>query len=209
MVQCLLNGELKMSKKDQNTLLKNLLEYIPIAVFFVVFIFFKDDKILLFGRDLSGFVLATLVFVPLVVLATAVSWFVLKEVSRIQLLTLVLVVVFGGMTIFFNDERFLKIKPTLIYCLFSIILLFGIFRKTSYLASLLGKALPLSYDGWMILTRRMAYFFLFLAATNEFVWRTQSTETWVYFKTFGLTIAMFAFFITQYSVFKTYGDFKD
>ena len=198
-----------MSKKDQNTLLKNLLEYIPIAVFFVVFILFKDDKILLFGRDLSGFVLATLVFVPLVVIATAVSWFVLKEVSRIQLLTLVLVVVFGGMTIFFNDERFLKIKPTLIYCLFSIILLFGIFRKTSYLASLLGKALPLSYDGWMILTRRMAYFFLFLAAANEFVWRTQSTETWVYFKTFGLTIAMFAFFITQYSVFKTYGDFKD
>ena len=62
-----MNGELKMSKKDQNTLLKNLLEYIPIAVFFVVFIFFKDDKVLLFGRDLSGFVLATLVFVPLVV----------------------------------------------------------------------------------------------------------------------------------------------
>ena len=198
-----------MSKKDQNTLLKNLLEYIPIAVFFVVFILFKDDKTLLFGRDLSGFVLATLAFVPLVVIATAVSWFVLKEVSRIQLLTLVLVVVFGGMTIFFNDERFLKIKPTLIYCLFSIILLFGIFRKTSYLEALLGKALPLSYDGWMILTRRMAYFFLFLAAANEFVWRTQSTETWVYFKTFGLTIAMFAFFITQYSVFKTYGDFKD
>ena len=198
-----------MSKKDENKLLKNLMEYIPIAVFFVVFILFKDDKILLFGRDLSGFVLATLAFVPLVVIATAVSWIVLKEVSRIQLLTLVLVVVFGGMTIFFNDERFLKIKPTLIYCLFSIILLFGIFRKTSYLEALLGKALPLSYDGWMILTRRMAYFFLFLAATNEFVWRTQSTETWVYFKTFGLTIAMFAFFITQYSVFKTYGDFKD
>ena len=198
-----------MSKKDQNTLLKNMLAYSPIAVFFVVVIFFTDDNILLFGRDLTGFVLATLVFVPLVVIATAVSWFVLQEVSRIQLLTLVLVVVFGGMTIFFNDERFLKIKPTLIYCLFSIILLFGIFRKTSYLASLLGKALPLSYDGWMILTRRMAYFFLFLAATNEFVWRTQSTETWVYFKTFGLTIAMFAFFITQYSVFKTYGDFKD
>ena len=198
-----------MSKKNENTLLKNLLEYTPIAAFFVIFILFKDEKILIFERDLSGFVLATLVFVPLVVIATAVSWFVLQEVSRIQLLTLVLVVVFGGMTIFFNDERFLKIKPTLIYCLFSIILLFGIFRKTSYLASLLGKALPLSYDGWMILTRRMAYFFLFLAATNEFVWRTQSTETWVYFKTFGLTIAMFAFFITQYSVFKTYSDFKD
>ena len=198
-----------MSKKNENTLLKNLLEYTPIAAFFVIFILFKDEKILIFERDLSGFVLATLVFVPLVVIATTVSWFILKEVSRIQLLTLIVVVLFGGMTIFFNDERFLKIKPTLIYCLFSIILLFGIFRKTSYLASLLGKALPLSHDGWMILTRRMAYFFLFLAATNEFVWRTQSTETWVYFKTFGLTIAMFAFFISQYSVFKKFGDFKD
>ena len=149
---------------------------------------------------MSGFVLATLAFVPLVVFATAISWIVLKEVSRVQLLTLVLVVVFGGMTIFFNDERFLKIKPTLIYCLFSIILLVGVFRKTSYLEAFWESA-PLSYDGWMILTRRMAYFFLFLAALNEFVWRTQSTEVWVYFKTFGLTVAMFAFFISniQYS----------
>ena len=186
-----------MSKKDQNTLLKNLLEYIPIAVFFVVFIFFKDDKVLLFGRDLSGFVLATLVFVPLVVIATAVSWFVLKEVSRIQLLTLVLVVVFGGMTIFFNDERFLKIKPTLIYCLFSIILLFGIFRKTSYLASVLGKALPLSYDGWMILTRRMADFFLFLAAANEFVWRGFGEAEWVFYKTFIAAPASALFMLAQ------------
>ena len=118
-----------MSEENENTLLKNLLEYIPIAVFFIVFILFKDDVVVLFGRDLSGFVLATLAFVPLVVFATAISWIVLKEVSRVQLLTLVLVVVFGGMTIFFNDERFLKIKPTLIYCLFSIILLVGVFRK--------------------------------------------------------------------------------
>ena len=128
-----------MSEENENTLLKNLLKYIPIAVFFIVFILFKDDVVVLFGRDLSGFVLATLAFVPLVVFATAISWIVLKEVSRVQLLTLVLVVVFGGMTIFFNDERFLKIKPTLIYCLFSIILLVGVFRKTSYLEALLGK----------------------------------------------------------------------
>ena len=198
-----------MSQKNENMLLKNLLEYTPIAVFFIVFIFFKNDQIPLFGRELSGFVLATLAFVPMVVIATAVSWVVLKEVSRIQLLTLILVVVFGGMTIFFNDERFLKMKPTLIYCLFSIILIFGVFRKVSYLESLLGKALPLNYDGWMILTRRMAYFFICLAALNEFVWRTQTTEAWVYFKTFGLTIAMFAFFISQYSVFKTHGKFTD
>ena len=196
-----------MLQKNENSLLKNLLEYTPIAVFFIVFVFFKNDQISLFGRELSGFVLATLVFVPMVVIATAVSWIVLKEVSRIQLLTLILVVVFGGMTIFFNDERFLKMKPTLIYCLFSIILIFGVFRKISYLESLLGKALSLNYDGWMILTRRMAYFFLFLAALNEFVWRTQTTEAWVYFKTFGLTFAMFAFFISQYSVFKTHGNF--
>ena len=89
-----------MSEENENTLLKNLLEYIPIAVFFIVFILFKDDVVVLFGRDLSGFVLATLAFVPLVVFATAISWIVLKEVSRVQLLTLVLVVVFGGMTIF-------------------------------------------------------------------------------------------------------------
>ena len=143
------------------------------------------------------------------VFATAISWIVLKEVSRVQLLTLVLVVVFGGMTIFFNDERFFEDK-TYPYLLS----FFNYFTDRRFSKNLLsrsssGKALPLSYDGWMILTRRMAYFFLFLAALNEFVWRTQSTEVWVYFKTFGLTVAMFAFFISQYSVFKTYGTFKD
>ena len=78
-----------MLQKNENSLLKNLLEYTPIAVFFIVFVFFKNDQISLFGRELSGFVLATLVFVPMVVIATAVSWIVLKEVSRIQLLTLI------------------------------------------------------------------------------------------------------------------------
>ena len=73
-----------MLQKNENSLLKNLLEYTPIAVFFIVFVFFKNDQISLFGRELSGFVLATLVFVPMVVIATAVSWIVLKEVSRIR-----------------------------------------------------------------------------------------------------------------------------
>jgi intracellular septation protein len=77
-------------------------------------------------------------------------------------------------------------------------------RGQSYLKVMIDELMPLQDAGWMILTRRLCYFFFALAVTNELIWRTQSTDTWVYFKTFGLSLAMFAFFMTQARVFQAY-----
>jgi intracellular septation protein len=93
----------------------------------------------------------------------------------------------------------------MIYALFAGILGFGLWRGQSYLRSVMGEALPMQDEGWMILTKRLALFFAVLAVLNEVVWRGFSTEVWVNFKTFGLTAALFLFFITQSSVFSKYG----
>ena len=119
-------------------------------------------------------------------------------------MTLVLVVVFGGLTIWFNDGRFFKMKPTMIYLLFGGVLGFGLLRGTSYLRFAMEELMPLQDEGWMKLTRRITLFFFALAAANEFVWRTMSTDAWVNFKTFGLPVAIFAFFMTQGRLFSDY-----
>ncbi len=112
-------------------------------------------------------------------------------------MTALLVVVFGGLGIWFNDERFFKMKPTMIYLLFGGILGYGLLKGQSYLRTVMDGALPMDQTGWMILTKRFMMFFFGLAIANEAIWRTLSTDIWVNFKTFGLPIAMFAFIITQ------------
>ena len=120
-------------------------------------------------------------------------------------LTALMVVFFGGLTAWFNDERFFKMKPTMIYLLFGGALGFGLLRGQSYLKLVMEEALPLQPEGWMILTRRLTAFFFALAVANEAVWRLMSTEAWVNFKTFGLTAALFLFFMTQGGVLTRYG----
>ena len=104
---------------------------------------------------------------------------------------------------------FFKMKPTMIYLLFGGVLGFGLMLGKSYLKFVMEEALPLEDEGWMILTRRLTVFFIALAVLNEVIWRTQSTDTWVYFKTFGLTAAVFAFFMTQGGIFTKYGIEED
>lgn len=195
-----------MSKKPLSPLMKNLLEYGPLAIFFIAFYLLKDQDVVVFGQTYSGFIAATGIFVPVLVLATFIGWLLSGEISRMQVVTVVLVVVFGGLSVALNDERFFKIKPTIIYLIFAAIMGFGLLRGTSYMETVLGQSLKMSHEGWMILARRITLFFLALALANELVWRTQSTETWVYFKTFGLSLAMFAFLISQFKVFAKYGD---
>ncbi len=96
-------------------------------------------------------------------------------------------------------------KPTIIYLLFAGILGFGLMRGQSYLESVLDAALPLEREGWMILTKRLALFFVGLAVANEAIWRLMSTDAWVNFKTFGLPLGTIAFFMTQGALFKRYG----
>ena len=200
-----------MSSNQKNSGIKSTLEFGPIIVFFAAYILFDRYEISFnfYGQNYECFVLATTIFIPLILFTTFLSWKLTGEVSKIQLFTAILVVVFGGMTILFNDDRFFKMKPTLVYFLFGAILLVGLFRGKSYLQLLMGNMLPMDDKGWMIISRRITGFFFFLAVLNEFVWRTFSTEVWVYFKTFGLSVALLVFLASQYPILSKYGDFDN
>jgi len=189
-------------RRKISPLLKGLLEYGPIAAFFIAYTLLKERTFLIAGTEYSGFITVTAAFVPLLLLSTGLMWWLTGNLSRMQAFTAVLVVVFGGLSVWLNDERFFKMKPTLLYLLFAAILGFGLLRGRSYLESLMGAALPMHRDGWMILTRRLMLFFLALALANEAVWRLLSTDAWVNFKTFGLPIAIFAFFMFQGALFQ-------
>ncbi|TCS67061.1 intracellular septation protein [Primorskyibacter sedentarius] len=194
-----------MAERKINPILKLALELGPIVLFFVAYLRLKDRSFLIGGTEYDGFILATAGFVPLMILSTLALWKLTGRLSRMQVATLVLVVVFGGLSVWFNDDQFFKMKPTMIYLLFGGALGVGLLRGESYLKYVMEEVMPLEQEGWMILTRRLTAFFLGLAVLNEVIWRTMSTETWVYFKTFGLSAAIFVFFMTQSGVFSRYG----
>ena len=181
--------------------LKAALDYGPLIVFLAVFLLYRDQDVVLWGQTYPGLILATLVFVPLTVLANAVLWKKTGELSVMQLVTLVVVVVFGGLTIWLNDPRFIKMKPTLIYLTFAALLALGVMLGRNWLGRALGEAIPLSPEGWRILTHRIIWFCLGLAALNEVIWRTQSDTTWVIFKTVGLIVLTMLFFVGNAPLF--------
>ena len=193
------------SKKEINPFVKTLLEMGPILLFFVAYIRLKDRVFNIGGTDYDGFIIVTAAFVILLIITNGILWMLTGKLSKVQIATLVLVVVFGGMTVWLNDDRFIKMKPTMIYLLFGGILGFGLLRGVSYLKYVMEEMMQLQDEGWMILTKRVTLFFVALAILNELVWRSTSTETWVYFKTFGLTFALFGFFMTQTKLFQTFG----
>ena len=194
-----------MTDKKPATWVKPALEFGPIVAFFLAFRWFKDQTVTIGGTEYGGFILATAIFVPLLVASTLILRRLTGRLSVMQIVTLVLVLVFGGLTVWLNDERFFKMKPTIIYLLFAAILGFGLMRGRSYLALALDQAMPLQDKGWAILTRRLALFFAGLAIANEAIWRTMSDSAWVNFKTFGLPTALFAFFLAQGGLLKRYG----
>lgn len=195
-----------MAGKSINPMVKFALEFGPVAIFFILYLRLRDQTFLIGGTEYSGFILVTAIFIPLIALSTFILYRLTGKLARMQIVTLVLVVVFGGLTIWFNDERFFKMKPTMIYLLFGGVLGFGLLQGKSYLRFAMEELMPLQHEGWMMLTRRLTFFFLALAAANEFVWRTMSTDAWVKFKTFGLPIAIMAFFMLQSQLFITYGE---
>ena len=115
-----------------------------------------------------------------------------------------IILIFGGLTIYFDNEVFFKMKPTIINLLFALILYGGMIVKKPLLKLLLGAAIKLEDEGWKILTQRWISFFIALAILNEIVWRTQSTDIWVNFKVFGILPITFIFTMTQFPLIKKY-----
>lgn len=198
-----------MASRKINPWLKFGLEFGPLLVFFIAFGRLKDTSFVFAGTEYSGFILATAGFVPLMVLATAILWRLTGRLAPMQIATLVLVVVFGGLSIWLNDPKFFKMKPTIIYLLFAGTLSVGMLRGKLWLALVMEEVLPLQPDGWRILTQRLIAFFFALAVANEVIWRTMSDQAWVNFKTFGLTALVFGFFIAQGRLFARYAAPKD
>jgi len=176
---------------------KTALEMGPILAFFAGYILLRDHVFTLAGTEYSGFIVMTALFIPILAASTLALWRLTGKLSAMQIMTLVLVVVFGGLTIWLNDERFFKMKPTMIYVMFGAILGVGLLRSKSYLSLVLGEVMPLDTEGWRKLEFRMMLFFFGLALANEAIWRTMTTDTWVKFKTFGLPVAMLSFFMAQ------------
>ena len=171
-------------RKALNPMVKLVLELGPLALFFAVY-----SKLGIFA--------ATGVLMAGVVVTLAVSYTLLKRIPIMPLVTAVIVLVFGSLTLFFHDETLIKVKPTALYFLFAAALFVGLALKKPILKVLFDGALHVTEEGWRQLTWRWGFFFIALAFLNEIVWRTQSTDIWVKFKTFGFLPLTLLFAVAQ------------
>jgi intracellular septation protein len=178
--------------------LKQILELGPVLVFLVAYFLVRDQTVTLGATEYAGFIIAIVIFTPLQLAATLILRRLTGKLSRMQVATLVLVVVLGGITVALNDERFFKMKSTFVFGAFGLILFLGLWRGQSYLAYVLEGALPISQQGWMILTMRMAWFFIAFAIVNELIWRNFSTDVYVIWDTFGQMGVMFLFLLSNF-----------
>jgi len=178
-----------MTRNAPHPLFKLATELGPLVVFFVA-----NAKANLF--------VATGAFMAAVVVAMAVSYVVTRHVPIMAIVSAVVVLVFGTLTLVLHDETFIKIKPTIIYALFGAILGGGLLFNRSFIAVLFDQMFNLTPAGWRVLTLRWALFFFGMAVLNEIVWRTQSTDTWVTFKAFGVMPITMIFAVAQMPLIK-------
>ena len=142
----------------------------------------------------SDIIKATAAFMVAIVAAMAVSKIRYRHISPMLWFSGFMVLVLGGITIWLHDETFIKVKPTIYYVMVAALLLFGLATGRNFLKMVLGSAYPgLTDQGWKILTRNWALFFLVMAAVNEAVWRNTSTDFWIGFKIWGFMPATFLF----------------
>ena len=145
---------------------------------------------------------------PLIIstlIATVVLYFFEKKIPIIPILGAVIVAIFGGLTLYFNDKTFIYMKPTIVNLLFAGILFLGNFiLKKNFIKSLLENSIQLEERGWEILNQRWILFFIFLALLNELIWRTQTEDFWVKFKVFGIIPITLIFTLFQVNVINKY-----
>ena len=173
------------------SIFKLLIDIGPLAVFFIFYT----------RSDLQTAILPLMIAT---VIAVLFSYIIEKKIPIMPTAGAVIILIFGGLTIYFDNETFFKMKPTIINLLFAGILYGGIILNKSLLRYLLGAALKLQDEGWDILTKRWIGFFIALAILNEIIWRTQTTDIWVSFKVFGILPITFIFTLTQFSTIKKY-----
>jgi intracellular septation protein len=180
-----------MDKTTPHPLFKLATELGPLIVFFL-------------ANAKSNLFVATGAFMVAVVVAMAASYVVTRHVPVMAIVTAVVVIVFGTLTLVLHDETFIKVKPTIIYTLFAAILGGGLLFGRSFIAIMFDQMFNLTPQGWRILTLRWAFWFLAMAVLNEIIWRTQSTDFWVAFKAFGMVPLTMLFAVTQMPLTKRY-----
>ena len=178
-------------KKQLNPILKLALDIGPLLLFF-------------FANSKFGIYVATGAFMVAVLIALAVSYSMTRHIAIMPVVTAIIVLVFGGLTLVLHDDLFIKLKPTIIYVLFGGTLIAGILLDKPFLSIMFDQMFHLTPEGWRKLTWRWALFFLFLAVLNEIVWRTQTTDFWVSFKLFGVLPLTMAFGALQYPLLTKY-----
>jgi intracellular septation protein len=172
-------------------LLKLLVDLGPLAVFFI---FYSRGNL---QSAILPLMIATII-------AVAFSYIIEKKIPIMPTIGAAIILVFGGLTIYFDNEIFFKMKPTIINIIFAAILYGGQIMRRPLLKFLFSGSLKLQEEGWAQLTKRWIGFFIVLAILNEIIWRTQSTDLWVTFKVFGILPITFIFTMTQFALIKKY-----
>jgi intracellular septation protein len=178
-------------KKQLNPILKLVLDIGPLVLFFAA-----NAKL--------GIYVATGAFMAAVLVALIVSYLMTRHIAIMPVVTAVIVLVFGGLTLVLHDDLFIKLKPTIIYVLFGGTLLAGLLLDKPFLSILFDQMFHLTAEGWRKLTWRWVIFFFALAVLNEIVWRNFSTDVWVSFKLFGVVPLTFLFGALQYPLLMKY-----
>ncbi len=176
---------------DLNPGLKFIVEFGPLLIFFAVY-------------SLYGIFVATGVFMATSVVALSVGYVKTRRLAPMPLFTAIIVLIFGGLTLYLQDETFIKLKPTMINLLFAAVLAGGLWLKRNPLRVLFGTAFNLKDRGWTILTVRWILFFAAMAIANEIVWRNFSTDFWVNYKVFGILPLTLVFAIAQTPLLQKY-----
>lgn len=175
-------------KQNNNFFTKFLYDYLPLIVFFIAFKLSKNPNPLI---DATIYMLIVTIF------AIIISLIFKQEIPKIAIFSAIILSIFGSLTILLQNEIFIKIKPTIVNLIFSVILFYGYFSQKPLLSYLLGGQIQISKNSWLILSFRWALFFMFLALLNEIIWRNFTTDFWVKFKVFGMMPITLVFTISQ------------
>jgi len=186
----------KPVESEQSVATKLIVELGPLLVFFGV-------------NALYGIFAGTGAFMVATVLSLGFAWWRYHKVPTMPLVSAVIVLVFGSLTLYLHDDTFIKLKPTIVYTMFAVLLLGGLVTGRPVLAFLFGPVFHLTEEGWRKLTLRWAVFFIAMAVLNEFVWRNFSTDTWVSFKVFGFLPITFLFALAQVPLMQRYSTAED